>query len=268
MRIHTQNLNESKTRIGSMFWAGRGWLHNKWKEIHWEWYFGHKATNCQAKLYFGNGDDDAGVLVSLGLPFLFQIYFGIAGVLRCKECEIGVAIHSNTFWIYTLSYCNEWSRDMPWWRKGWSWSFPWQLEWHSTEILEHKAPICAKTVHLERQGDRKRLGLDSFEMMRQTDAIKATVSETYDYTYTRKNGEIQKRKAKVYVDRMTWRARWWPLVPVTKIRNCINVQFDEEVGEKVGTWKGGCVGCGYDFEYPNETPLECLRRMEAEREFN
>jgi hypothetical protein len=44
------------------------------------------------------------------------------------------------------------------------------------------------------------------------------------------------------------------------------IEFNDEVGERTGSWKGGTLGCGYNL-LPNETPLECLRRMEKERKF-
>lgn len=92
--------------------------------------------------------------------------------------------------------------------------------------------------------------------------------ETYDYTYTLKSGEIQHRKADIHVRRMTWVWRWtywlkWP----RKVRTSIDIRFDDEVGERTGSWKGGCTGCGWDLK-PNETPLESLRRMERERVFD
>jgi hypothetical protein len=91
---------------------------------------------------------------------------------------------------------------------------------------------------------------------------------TFDYTYVLKSGKIQHRKARYYVSEMEWRwklLKWLPW-PRT-IRKSIDVSFDEEVGEKSGSWKGGCVGCGYDLR-KNEIPIECLRRMERERKFD
>jgi len=43
-------------------------------------------------------------------------------------------------------------------------------------------------------------------------------------------------------------------------------KLSKEVGKEKGSWKGGCVGCSYEI-LPNETPLECLKRMEKERKF-
>ena len=50
------------------------------------------------------------------------------------------------------------------------------------------------------------------------------------------------------------------------VRTSIDVAFNEEIGERVGTYKGGTVGCSYDI-LPNEDPVTTLRRMESEREF-
>ena len=46
----------------------------------------------------------------------------------------------------------------------------------------------------------------------------------------------------------------------------IKVEFDGEVGKDKGSGKGGCIGCSYNI-LPNETPEDCIRRMEKERNF-
>jgi hypothetical protein len=91
------------------------------------------------------------------------------------------------------------------------------------------------------------------------------------YTYKLKSREIQIRMATVTVDRRSWCwrnwiSKWfrWP----EKVRVSIDVEFNDEVGERTGSWKGGTIGCGYSLNYPHETPLECLRRMEKERIFD
>lgn len=90
---------------------------------------------------------------------------------------------------------------------------------------------------------------------------------TYSYVYTLKSGEVQERSATVYVCRREWRWRWIMWLPWPRIkRQSIDVTFDDEVGERTGSWKGGTIGCGYDMR-PNESPLDALRRMEADRKF-
>lgn len=94
-----------------------------------------------------------------------------------------------------------------------------------------------------------------------------------DYVYNRKSGETQKRIATYYVDEMEWRWRafHWLYKKGIKIgpkivKRCISVEFNDEVGERTGSWKGGTISCGYEL-LPNEAPQECLRRMERERKF-
>lgn len=88
--------------------------------------------------------------------------------------------------------------------------------------------------------------------------------EQHPYIYNLRSGEVQERIATVYKERRNYHRKWLPFWKKTFTE--ISVQFNGEVGEKSGSWKGGCVGCGYSIE-PNETMLECLRRMESQRKF-
>lgn len=92
--------------------------------------------------------------------------------------------------------------------------------------------------------------------------------ESYPYQYLLKSGEVQERTATVYIERREWRWRWlmWCPWPAIK-RQSVDITFDDEVGERTGSWKGGTIGCGYEMK-PGETALQTLRRMEREREFN
>jgi hypothetical protein len=92
-------------------------------------------------------------------------------------------------------------------------------------------------------------------------------TEVHPYTYTLKSGEVQHRTAKISKRRhvLTWRgfkALGWP----RWIKESIDIEFSGEVGERSGSWKGGCTGCSYDLR-PDETMLAALRRMEAKRKF-
>ncbi len=53
----------------------------------------------------------------------------------------------------------------------------------------------------------------------------------------------------------------------TKIRRDIEVNFSSEIGERVGSWKGGVLGTGYEMK-KGETPYQTLKRMENEKRFN
>ena len=92
---------------------------------------------------------------------------------------------------------------------------------------------------------------------------KSDHTETHSYTYVLDSGEIQKRFATIRYEEMEWHRRW---LPWRKIWRGISVKFDNEVGARAGSWKGGTVGCSYEM-LPGESPLQCLRRMERERKF-
>lgn len=91
---------------------------------------------------------------------------------------------------------------------------------------------------------------------------------TLPYRYVLRSGEVQERTATVYVERMEWRRKWTRWLPLfAKVRTSIDVAFNDEVGERTGSWKGGCIGCGWNM-LPGETAEQTLRRMERERVFD
>lgn len=87
--------------------------------------------------------------------------------------------------------------------------------------------------------------------------------EVHPYRYTLRNGTVQERTATIQAEYRRWTRYWWPRVMEVR---AIDVQFSDEVGERTGSWKGGTIGCGYNM-LPGESPLDTLRRMEAERKF-
>jgi len=88
---------------------------------------------------------------------------------------------------------------------------------------------------------------------------------TYPYTYVLKNGTVQNRTATVTVEEREWRPRWFKWTTLfAHIRRSIWIEFDAEVGERTGSWKGGTLGCGWELK-PGQTPEEALREMEEQR---
>lgn len=87
--------------------------------------------------------------------------------------------------------------------------------------------------------------------------------ESHPYRYTLRSGEVQERVATINVESRLWTRPW---LPWKRLSRYINIDFDHEVGERSGSWKGGALGCSYDM-LPDESPLDCLRRMERERKF-
>jgi hypothetical protein len=101
---------------------------------------------------------------------------------------------------------------------------------------------------------------------RDWEAPKETKS-AHPYTYVLKSGVVQERVATINGEEREWRWRWFRRLPwPRKIRRSINIDFNDEVGERSGSWKGGCLGCGYDWKM-GESQVGALRRMQRERKF-
>jgi hypothetical protein len=92
---------------------------------------------------------------------------------------------------------------------------------------------------------------------------KLSEPETYPYIYVLRSGEVQHRTATIQAETRAW---WRPWLPFRRVYRGIDITFSDEVGERSGSWKGGCIGCSYDMR-PGESPAAALRRMEAERKF-
>lgn len=88
---------------------------------------------------------------------------------------------------------------------------------------------------------------------------------TYPYHYLLlPSGEVQHAQATIYVYRQEWRRKWLRWCPMfSKTRQCIDVEFDREMGGEAGSWKGGVIGTGYEMR-PGEEPVDTLRRMQRE----
>lgn len=87
--------------------------------------------------------------------------------------------------------------------------------------------------------------------------------EVHSYSYLLRSGEIQVREATIKPERRVW-TRWW--LPFRRDEQYIRIEFNAEVGERSGSWKGGVMGCSFQMLY-GETPRSALRRMERDRTF-
>ena len=132
---------------------------------------------------------------------------------------------------------------------------PWSLEWHRTSVLKRDG---------EWEHETSKTGSKDFYKDDWKDIIKY---ETYRYFYTLESGNIQVVNATIHTVEREWRPKWfkWTSLFSKKSRN-IEINFDGEVGERAGSYKGGTMGCSYNL-LPNETPKQCLLRMMKERKF-
>lgn len=168
---------------------------------------------------------------------------------ECDSPKYGISYHGQILWIHRGGKGN-----MKGGSKWWTIYMPWIYQWVRTSKLRKDG-----TWEHETKGNRKDFYKDSWK--------KIIWEESYNYNYVLESGKVQERLAAIKVTETEWRWHWfkWLGFP-KKIKQFIDISFNDEVGERTGSWKGGALGCGYEL-LKHETPLECLRRMEKERKF-
>lgn len=182
--------------------------------------------------------------LNIKLPFKTRLAEG------CDLPRYGVAIHNDTFWIYTggkydeqLGQCTGNDQWIAWYLPFFNYEF--DGHWVVGKDGEY--------VFMDK-------GMASWEFKKT-----GAKTETHPYTYTLKNGTVQNRKATISQEKRRWHRKWFAFLKREIVT--IDVEFDGEVGESTGSWKGGTIGCGYDM-LPGESMLDTLRRMESERVFS
>lgn len=197
-------------------------------------------------------------------PFVFigwgKLYIHLpikTGIDDCESAAWGFNYHNNSIWIYIGGGGN-----FNGGRKYKCYYMPWYLEWVRTSTLMkdgydwfHETKGNRKSWEEDSEGNR----IGSYEWLN-----KNKWKNTHDYI-DNYDGTIV--KATISIVEREWRPKvfkWTKLF--AKVKRTIDVQFSDEVGSRKGSWKGGCIGCGYNL-LPNETPFECLKRMEKERTF-
>ena len=196
-------------------------------------------------------------------PLLFfgwgKLYINLpirTGIQDCDSAAWGVNYHDNTLWIYIGGGGN-----FEGGKKWITYPMPWQRTWVKTSTLMSDGQWFNETRSHKVQWINDELG---FVPGSRTWLDKNMWKETYPYLDKYDNTTVN---ATISVKAMEWRPLWLTWTSLfSKVRIDISVEFDSEVGERKGSWKGGATGCGYEM-LPDETPLECLRRMENEREF-
>lgn len=220
-------------------------LNSKWLSFWFGWGFDLTYETCG---YF-----DARHRITISLIFFTLIIVLPIWSNHTQECvppKWGIAYHGDIFWIHTggkgnMNGGNKWITI----------HMPWQWDWVRTSVLRKDT-----TWEHETKNNEKSFWKDKWK-----DII---WEETHPYTYTLRSGKVQNRLATIRVEEREWRwrgLRWLP--HPNRIKKTIAIEFNGEVGEKTGSWKGGCTGCSFKLQ-SDETPLQSLRRMEKERIFN
>lgn len=244
----------------------RRWVNTQKTKWSFELNFGHRYTTIgidisdEEHLLSGHFAvpglwASAGFVANWSWARSFQTWFNKKFGYGGRSFQISYFEHTTTYEFFKMDGND--GRRVPWWQRQ-SVRMPWHSQWVSTELLTLD---LGGVVWRDDRKNRKNWS-DNYDAKKSAEKQNSLVT---DYTYVRKNGEVQKRLATVHVTRMAWGFLWLPL-PLKK-RTSINVDFDGEVGEGTGSWKGGTLGCGYTMR-AEETAMETLRRMERERKFD
>lgn len=151
--------------------------------------------------------------------------------------------------LWGCHYCEK-SFVVCWGAKSKFFYMPWMWDHCKTEVRRHDGSWVPY--------------VGSYDTHKEPDGRELQI---FTYSYTLRSGEVQVATAEVYAERRIWKWRWFPWLSwPRKVRQSIDIRFDREMGERVGSWKGGCIGCGWDM-LPGESMEQTLRRMEVERTF-
>lgn len=195
---------------------------------------------------------------------------GVALDLCMFDSHFSLHVHALWTSVYvTLPFLQRWHRDPYEIMESWGFSLGPEMGLHlhwgrKTKIIYMPWRNWVQTAHDVRCVDGSWAPwVGSWEHEKEPDG---RALETHPYRYILRSGEVQDRTATIYVERRVRKLKWLRWLPFGRTAYAIDVRFNDEVGERSGSWKGGCIGCGYTLR-ENETPLECLRRMERERKF-
>ena len=221
-----------------------------WLVFYWGWNFDISFELCG---YFDNRPRINLDLIFFSLSFILP--FRNSWTDECDPPKWGVAYHNQTLWIYRGGKGN-----MKGGNKWWTFYSPFSLQWYRTSMLRNDGTW-------EHEFKSEKLGYRNKQFWDKEKWKDVFFEETHPYFYVLNNGSVQRRMATIQVTEREWRPHWFKWLPLTKkVRKSIDIEFNEEVGERTDTWKGGTLGCSYEM-LPNETPRQTLRRMEINREF-
>jgi hypothetical protein len=163
---------------------------------------------------------------------------------QCSGPRYGFAFFGDAMWLYFGKDTGRGSDP----RRYIAWYLPWSWAHVRHDYLDQDGFLA------------KRAGPNDY-------SAPDTTKRSFPYRYTRRSGEVQRRIATINGEEREWRWRWftWSKWP-RKVSRTIHVDFNDEVGEGTGSWKGGTLGCSYDWKR-RESQEQALRRMERERKF-
>lgn len=236
---------DEATIIGERYWRMTGRHHEEdrfWKKrgLYRNFKYGLEISNSFGFALKVSDYEDR----SLNIHFIWpSIYIKIGKASETPACEDFNSWGFN-FWEDGI--------HVSWGRKTKILKWPWGLTHLRTEGLMQDA------TWEEEPGWRDNELRKAFE-------ARQWRAENVPWFYRSRDCEKQEGTATITVDRRTWRGKLLPFR--RKVSTSIDVEFNSEVGNQRGSWKGGTIGCSYELK-PGESPLDCFRRMMRNRNFD
>lgn len=199
-------------------------------------------------IYRTCGYDDNHHWLSFSL-FFFSCFIKLPWKNHKKGLEYGKDVTEYGFYMYGEdSYIGD-TLTFLFGKKRKSFETPWYLDFHAQYALGR---------------DRRLFRLDKNESL-YDDNLKI-LFETHRFRYKRADGLQQETDAKCTIVRREWRRKWLKFTSRFGFaKQCLDITFEEPLGNSSGSWKGGAVGRDAeitDSEVRNADTLTPLRRYE------
>jgi hypothetical protein len=224
-----------------------------WGEFYWTLHPKHWDLSVKLTDSCNSGND-----MICFCPLLFKSYIDLPTKF-CQPKEYYSFGDGKSYGFYVYSSIKNFTTLVFQWDKHSKHiEMPWTYKWYSEEILD----FDGKVVYY----DSVKMRHIPFEnRFKSKDFWKKEVAKQVKFKYKLKNGKIQNRIATIFHTRSTYKMRALPWIK--KTYNYVDYTFNDEVGEKTGSWKGGVIASS-EIIKDGETPLQAFRRMEKERKFN
>lgn len=223
--------------------------------------------NFSINFEIGGGEGGDALCFQLGIPFVATVYVTLDGVFKTTipNREFRIAYHDNALYFKPWGHPDEWNSTDPWWMKGFSFTMPWDSDHQYMQILDENRNVVYTRrdrnfwQRLFNIGEKRNWLADFFEC----DKAAESVQKSFPFTHTTKRGDVQKRIVTCHIERRVWGWRWLPFIQ--RSSTYMDYKFDQETGERVGSWKGGTTASAIDIK-DGETLRQCVARLETEFE--
>jgi hypothetical protein len=193
---------------------------------------------CLQLNYPSDGSDEHQVKLTIGFYRAFiqiPLWRSKPWAEWCTDApRYGISYHNDTFWIHYGA--DKWyTIDMPW---------QWEIVRHDLLLPDGSVYHRNKyPVYTLSQKKNHVSWYDVFEKYCQEKNAQVEVAKFVDLIHHTRRGARQSATIRLAGEEREWRWKWFKWLPFPRmIQRTVNCDSDVELGEKVGSWKGGLMG--------------------------